>query len=205
MRKAGSGKGTTLKTEPFDGQQVLRIFSAKIRYGSVTPDTQVGAAGMRENRLKIHAHSSLGERALFYMKGDLSMEKYNIISGLKLAEGAKITIVIQNDFGLDYVVKMRFIECNPLPHYYNCPEAQIGAEIIGVPQKKRSAYRYTIDYLTPFIIYDGWRDIDLESVLFEKEERGDVTISTSRYFSFDRQKYIKISERYSDGILASSF
>lgn len=133
------------------------------------------------------------------------MEKYNIISGLKLAKGAKITIVIQNDYGLDYVVKMRFIDCNPSPHYYNCPEAQIGAEIIGVPQKKRSAYRYTIDYLTPFIIYDGWRDIDLESVLFEKEERGDVTISTSRYFSFDRQKYIKISERYSDGILASSF
>lgn len=133
------------------------------------------------------------------------MEKYNIISGLKLTEGAKITIVSQNDFGFDYVVKMKFLKCSPSPHYYNCPNAQIGTEIIGIPQRKRRAYRLTIDYLTPFIIYDGWRDIDLESVLFEKEERGSVTISTGKYAAFDSQKYNDILERYSDGILASSF
>lgn len=133
------------------------------------------------------------------------MEKYNIISGLKLAEGTKITIVSQNDLGFDYVVKMRFLKCNPSPHYYNCPDAKIGVEIIGVPQRKRSAYRLKIDFLTPFIIYDGWRDIDLESVLFNKDEHENVTITTSKYLAFDSQKYIDISERYSDGILASSF
>ncbi len=123
------------------------------------------------------------------------MRKYNLLKNSMVA-GQKITLVAQGNFGGMYVFQTIFDHAEPAPHYQDCPEDKYGVKIYHTPKRKRSLYASVLDYNTPFIIYAGWKDIDLDALIYEilpltdeQKAAGSFELRKSKYLSFDHQYF----------------
>ena len=110
-----------------------------------------------------------------------------------LKDGDKITLIAFNDFGFLGMTKTTFQSVTPKPHYQNCPANMYGVELIHKPKGKRTSYRKTIDYNNSVLIYEGWKDIDIDKIQYNYQDNIDPAyayIRETKYCSFDK-RYLK--------------
>ena len=98
------------------------------------------------------------------------MKMYQEFSN-KLNKGQKITLVSFGEFGFLGMTQTTFEEVTPKNHYQNCPEDMIGVQLIHKPKRKRTAYRKIISYNNSVLVYDGWVDIDMDSIQYNQIDK----------------------------------
>ena len=132
-----------------------------------------------------------------------AVKKFELVNSA-LTKGQKITLVSGGEFGGLYAVQTVFDSCKPNRHYQDCPESMIGVTILHTPKHKRKMYQTGISYNTPLVIYDGWVDIDTDSLMYETlEEHDDYTLRKSKYLSFDNRYFTDLISQYGKGIVMS--
>lgn len=102
----------------------------------------------------------------------------------QLTEGRKVTIVKFSDFGFP-VVMNAVIDKVVVERYAQYTES---LEIVHKPKRKRSLYSTRIFPKDSMLVYEGWLDIDtdsLTSTIVKQDQH--VTVRQSKYRSFDKQ------------------
>lgn len=127
------------------------------------------------------------------------MRKYNLFRE-NLKEGQRITIAMQGWVGGIWIIKTTYSGCEPAPHYVNCPEDKIGVKIVHKLKGKKNMCETTIDYISPIVVYDGWVDIDTESIIYENLGNGR---KISRYAMTDRRMFDDLLAKYPDPVIFS--
>lgn len=110
----------------------------------------------------------------------------------------KLTVVYGGEFGGLTAIQTTALNWTVLPHYYNCPENMNGVVLEHKPREKRSTRKLNISYNTPLVVYDGWLDIDTESIVYKKVREN---VHESRYDMHSKQYFYDLLEQYPDGIL----
>ena len=129
------------------------------------------------------------------------MKKFELVKE-NLTKGQKITMVTCSEFGGMNAIQTVYSHCEIAPHYVNAPIEQDGVHIFHKPIDKRCMYSNTISFVTPLVIYDGYVDIDVESILFDFEETPIMQIRNSKYTMHDTQMWRDLEEKYPDYIFA---
>lgn len=114
-------------------------------------------------------------------------------------EGDKITVVAQGEFGGLSVSQMTYIGSSPTPHYYNCPPEMNGVTLFFKPKGKRCAYKMTLEYSAPLIVYKGFVNIDADEIVFKKCGNAKM----SRYGMHDPRYFTEVLEKYPNKVLFS--
>jgi hypothetical protein len=125
------------------------------------------------------------------------VKKYNLVAE-HLKEGQKITLVFQGELGGISAIPTTYLSCQPAPHYQNCVDAMIGVSILHKPAGKRTARHTTIAYNIPLAVYDGWQDIDTDSLVFKPLEAG---VKISRYDMHDSRYFSDLIKAKPDGVI----
>jgi hypothetical protein len=127
------------------------------------------------------------------------MKKYNLIAE-HLKEGQEITLVYQGEFGGVTAIPTTYLGSKPAPHYVNCPDDMIGVAILHKPRAKRKAGYRTIAFNVPLIIYDGWKDIDTDALVFKQL---DDHLKESKHTMFDECFFTELLATMPVGIIFS--
>ncbi len=115
-----------------------------------------------------------------------------------LAEGQKITLVYQGEFGGVTAIPTTYLGSRPAPHYQNCPASMVGVAIQHKPRGKRKAGYRTIAYNIPVVIYDGWKDIDVDSLVYKTLG---VHMKESRYSMHDNRYFADLLAAWPDDVI----
>jgi hypothetical protein len=127
------------------------------------------------------------------------MKKYNLVAE-HLVKEQKITLVHRSEFGGVSATQTTYLGCRPAPHYENCPDDRIGVAIFHKPRTKRKARYRTIPFSTPLIVYNGWRDIDTDALVFR--QLGD-DLKESRHTMFDDRFFTELLAAIPGGVIFS--
>ena len=111
------------------------------------------------------------------------------IKALNLKEGNKYTIIYINDWGTITTLKIKLIDIK----YSSYAQYDDAIQIIGIPYKKRTLYRYWFHNKKNFLIYDGWIDFD-KSVLYNITEYNGYKVEHSKFLSCDPNALAIIKE-----------
>lgn len=125
------------------------------------------------------------------------MVKYKMIQD-HLREGQKITLAFGGEFGGIAAIQTTYLKSEPTEHYYHCPENLYGVKVYHKPKGKRRVYYSEISYITPLVVYDGWVDLDTDSIIYEDLGGGR---RMSRYAMHDSRLFKELMERYPTGII----
>lgn len=127
--------------------------------------------------------------------------KYNTVVQT-LQAGQKITLCFMGEFGGISTIQTEYIKSENSSHYLNAPEDKDGVKIHHKPKRKRQAYTTNISYITPVVVYDGWIDVDTDSIVYETVSNdGGMTIKTSRYAMHDSRLFTDLIQKYPNTIL----
>ncbi len=124
------------------------------------------------------------------------MKKFELFQK-NVKEGDKITVVMQGSLGGVTVSQMVYISSSASEHYYNCPQDMCGVTLVFKPKGRRTTCKKTIDYDVPLIVYKGYTDIDVDSIMYLT--CGNTKIS--RFGMFDSRYFTDILKKYPNGIL----
>lgn len=130
------------------------------------------------------------------------MKKYSLVAE-HLVEGQKVTLVFQGEFGGMVSIRTTYLGCRPAPHYQKCPDSMVGVSILHKPKGKRKSGYKTIGYNIPLIVYNGWRDIDTDSIVYNSlpSPYADVTVMESRYAMHDDRYFSELLAAMPDGVI----
>jgi hypothetical protein len=125
------------------------------------------------------------------------MKKHDLVAG-HLVEGQKITLVYRGEFGGVAAIPTTYLGCRPAPHYQNCPADMVGVAILHKPKGKRKAGYKIIAYNIPLVVYDGWQDIDVDSLVYKPL---DDHLQESRYAMHDNRYFSDLLAARPDGVI----
>lgn len=132
------------------------------------------------------------ERSHFTTLGSLlRIYKYNVQNAFKstinqLTGGRKVTIVKYSEFGFPIAFNTTIdkVMVEPYAQYKET------LKVVHKPKRKRSLYVERILDKDSVLIYDGWLDIDLDSLANNIiREDSHITVKQSKYHSFDKQYF----------------
>lgn len=130
------------------------------------------------------------------------MKKYNLVNN-NLTEGQKITIVCTGGFGGMFVIQTTYSSCKPVSHYYNCPDSMCGVSIRHTPKGKRKLRQLAIGYDTSLVIYNGWHNIDADSIIYNTSDLGDGITQESKYTMHDNKYFADLLKIKPNGIICT--
>ncbi|ATF13666.1 hypothetical protein A616_17260 [Brevibacillus brevis X23] len=102
----------------------------------------------------------------------------------QLTHGRKVTIIKFSDFGFPVVINtvVERVLVEPYAQYRE------SLNIIHKPKRKRSLYSNRILPKNTLLVYDGWLDIDVDSLTKRVVKQDQhMTVKQSKYLSFDKQ------------------
>jgi hypothetical protein len=73
-----------------------------------------------------------------------------------------------------------------------------GVSVLHKPRGKRRAGYKTVHYNIPLVVYDGWRDIDTDSLVFRPVGGG---MKESRYAMHDGRYFTDLLAAWLDGVI----
>lgn len=101
-----------------------------------------------------------------------------------LSEGRKVTIVKLSEFGFPNVMQVR-IDAVKTEKYAQYDDT---LKIVFIPKRKRTKYGVRVLPEDEILIYDGWIDINFDSLMYGKiEDKGAVIVKTGKYNCFDKR------------------
>lgn len=101
----------------------------------------------------------------------------------ELTPDRKVTLVKFSEFGFPVLINtvIKNVEVKPYAQYNE------SLRIIHKPKKKRSLFQNIILPKDELLVYDGWLNVDLDSITkVSLKEDDSVKITQSKYMSFDR-------------------
>lgn len=136
------------------------------------------------------------------------MNKYQKLKAINWEPEQPITIVFRNDAGSIEIQQKKFYAIEEFIPYEGAPEESHGALVSLQHQFVCRARNITpriikLEFLTEFIIYDGWVDIDIDDIIYEiRPNAKNENIRYLKYQSFNSQPFYEIAEKYPDFIIS---
>lgn len=101
-----------------------------------------------------------------------------------LSEGRKVTIVKLSEFGFPNVMQVRIEEVKTEKY----AQHDDTLKIVFIQKRKRTRFSVRLLPHEEILIYDGWLDINFNSLMYGKvEDKGAVIMKTSKYGCFDKR------------------
>lgn len=135
------------------------------------------------------------------------MSLYNQIKKLMqdniLKENQKITLCYENEFGLLNIVHTQFFRCEEKQQYKNCSAEKNMTRIYHIPKGKRNMRITNINSMSNVVIYDGFKEINADEIIYIKTKKDDMEIFESKYTAFNNRYFNDLVKKYPDYLLKS--